>query len=52
MANYLMEYIEIVKVELEHAKYSENKYSILLFHRPELVVATLNRENEKLTLFT
>ena len=27
---------EIIKVELDNAKYNENKYSILLSHRPEL----------------
>ena len=35
---------EIVKVELANAKYNENKYSILLSHRPELFDTYVEKE--------
>lgn len=35
---------EIVKVELANAKYNENKYSILLSHRPELFDIYVEKE--------
>lgn len=35
---------EIIKVELDNAKYNEDKYSILLTHRPELFNTYVGRE--------
>ena len=35
---------EIIKVELDNAKYNEDKYSILLTHRPELFNTYVERE--------
>lgn len=35
---------EIIKVELDNAKYNENKYSILLSHRPELFDTYVQKE--------
>ena len=35
---------EIIKVELDNAKYDDDKYSILLSHRPELLDAYVEKE--------